>query len=178
VALIFKTEFLDMDSEPLATWSSPVVYGEEAYLAEFEKLVVSLEHSSDALRAVDPDTLESLVFNALQFSILSAKHIGFREEREWRVIHGPRELASAWVMPSFESVRGKPEVVYHLPLQNSPGMNLPMLDLTRLIDRVIIGPCTNPYQVASTFEDILRHVGFAEPSKHIRVSHIPLRQQG
>ncbi len=178
VALVFNPDFLDMDSNKLATWSSPVLYGDEAFVIEFEALTKRLEENATALTAIEPDTLRNLMFNALQFSILSAKHIGFREEREWRIIHGPREYSSAWVQPSFESVRGKPEVVYHLPLQNEEGMNLPQLDLNRLLHRVIIGPCQNPYQVASTFEDILRSLNFENPAEIIRVSLIPLRQQG
>jgi len=140
--------------------------------------VIGLEQNAAILRAVDPDSLHSMAYNALQFSILSTKHSGFREEREWRVIHGPREFASAWVQPTFESVRGKPEVVYHLPLHNHPGMNLPEIELKQLLHRVIIGPCQNPYQIKSTFEDILRDLGFDKPDDYIRLSLIPIRQQG
>jgi hypothetical protein len=155
-----------------------VVYGEAAFLTAFEQTLERLEQNPDKLRAVDPDVLKSCCFNALQFAILSTKHIGFREEREWRIIHGPRELESAWVQPTFETVRGKPEVVYHLPLANQEGMGLPEIDLNRLLHRVIIGPCQNPYQVASTFEDILRSLQIEKPDERIRISLIPLRQPG
>lgn len=178
VALVFNPDFLDMDSNELATWSSPVLYGDEAFIIEFEALTKRLEDNAAALTAIEPDTLRNLMFNALQFLILSAKHVGFREEREWRIIHGPREYSSAWVQPSFESVRGKPEIVYHLPLQNEDGMNLPEIDLKQLLHRVIIGPCQNPYQVASTFQEILHSLNFEMPEDCIRVSLIPLRQQG
>lgn len=154
------------------------MYGEAAFLAAFEQTVQRLEQNPDTLRAVHPDTVRSLAFNTLQFSILSTKHIGFREEREWRVIHGPREFSSAFVQPSFETVRGKPEVVYHLPLENQEGMNLPEIDLNRLLYRVIVGPCQNPYQVASTMEDVMRSIGIEKPEERIRVSLIPLRQPG
>jgi hypothetical protein len=101
VALIFNTDFLDVDSNELASWSSPVLYGEAAFLSEFETLLASLEANAVALKAIDPDVLKSLAFNALQFSILSAKHLGFREEREWRVIHGPREYSLCVGTPHF-----------------------------------------------------------------------------
>jgi hypothetical protein len=178
VTLVFNTDFLEIDSNVLSAWSSPVVYGEAAFLAAFEQTVQRLEQNPDTLRAVDPNVVRSIAFNALQFAILSTKHFGFREEREWRVIHGPREYASAWVQPTFETVRGKPEVVYHLPLENHEGMNLPEIDLNRLLCKVIIGPCQNPYQIASTFEDIMRSLGIEEPDKRIRISLIPLRQLG
>lgn len=178
VALIFNKDFLDADSSPLEAWSSPVLYGNAAYLKEFEALVGRLEANGNLLKSIDPAQLKGIVFNSLQYSILSTKHAGFREEREWRVIHQPRERSSAWLQPTFETVRGKPEVVYHIPLRNAEGMNMPEIELTRLLYKVIIGPCQNPYQVASTFEDILRSIGFENPDKLIRLSLIPLRQLG
>lgn len=177
VALIFKPDFLHIDTNVLSAWSSPVIYGEEKFISEFGKLVNSLESSVAQLRAIEENILENIAFNAMHFAVLSTKHVGFREEREWRVIHSPREYASAFVQPTFEIIRGKPEVVYHLPLQNQPGMNLPGLELASLLDRVIIGPCQNPLQVASTFSDILRSIGFTDPDARIRLSHIPLRQE-
>lgn len=92
VALVFNTDYLDIDSNELAAWSSPVLYGETAFNGAFEKTVENLERNPETLRAVEPDVLRSLAFNALQFAMLSTKHIGFREEREWRIIHGPREF--------------------------------------------------------------------------------------
>lgn len=178
VALIFNADFLDLETSSLASWSSPVLYGDSKYVEEFERLVVSFEQNLGVLQAIEPDVLKNMLYNALQFSILSAKHIGFQEEREWRIIHSPRENASAWVQPTFETVRGKPEVVYHLPLQNAEGMNLPELDLDRLLHRVIIGPCQNPYQVASTFQDILESKGIKNADDRITLSLIPLRQLG
>lgn len=178
VALIFNADFLDADSTPLQAWSSPVMYGEMAYLRDFEGLVTRLENNSALLHAVGAEQLKPMVFNALQFSILSTKHVGFREEREWRVIHQPREQASAWIQPTFETIRGKPEVVYHVPLHNAEGMNMPEVDLSRLLNKIIIGPCQNPYQVAGLFEDILRSMNFDNPDRYIRLSLIPLRQQG
>lgn len=178
VALVFNPDYLDIDSTDLAAWSSPVIYGEAAFLTEFEKTLEALEQNQTVLQAVDPDELGHIIHNAFQFAMLSTKHIGFREEREWRIIHGPKEFSSAWVMPTFETVRGKPEVVYHLPLANQPGMNLPQIDLNRLLHRVIIGPCVHPYQVASTFEDILASLHVEDPARRIRISLIPLRQQG
>jgi hypothetical protein len=178
VALVFNPDFIEIDTNELAAWSSPVVYGEHDFFAAFDATIQRLEQNPDKMRAIDPEALKSIAFNALQFAILSTKHIGFREEREWRIIHEPREVASAWVQPTFESVRGKPEVVYHLPIQNQNGMNLPEIDLNRLLYRIIIGPCQDPLQIASTFADILLHIGIKDPEERIRVSHIPLRQLG
>jgi len=177
IALIFRSDFLEMDTNVLGAWSSPIIYGEPAFISEFERLVASLETNVPTLAAIEEAILENIAFNAMHFAVLSTKHIGFREEREWRVIHSPREFASAWVMPSFETIRGKPEVVYHLPLQDQAGMNLPELNLTSLLDRVIIGPCQNPLQVAGTLADILRSIGVPDADARIRLSLIPLRQE-
>lgn len=69
-------------------------------------------------------------------------------------------------------------MVYHLPLANQAGMNLPGIDLNRLLHRVIIGPCQHPLQIASTFEDILASMNIDNPSERIAISLIPLRHPG
>jgi hypothetical protein len=63
-----------------------------------------------------------------------------------------------------------------MPLRNEPGVNMPLLELDALLSKIIIGPCQNPYQVASTFQDILGSLGLQNPESYIRLSLIPLRQ--
>lgn len=62
---------------------------------------------------------------ALKFAVLSTKHVGFNEEREWRVIYRPFEFASAAVVEKVVAIRSTPQLVYQLPLASPPGMNIP-----------------------------------------------------
>ena len=176
VALIFKPDFLDLDTSPLRVWSSPVLYGREAFVDEFEKLTELAEKNTEVFNDLSSEDLEIFLYNSLQSAILSCKHEGFAEEREWRLIHSPSEGLSPFVPCTVEAVRDRAEIVHHLPIDKSD--ELPGLRLTDLLDRVIIGPCEHPIQMAMAFQQLLADIGFDDPDKYIRISNIPLRQRG
>lgn len=177
VALVFDPLFLDFESSDLAVWSSPVLYGDdERFSVQFLNVLDNLRSNRELMQRVGPDTVRNIVLNALKFGILTTKHVGFQEEREWRLIHMPRDMASAIVQPTFQSIGGAPEQVYHLPLKDEFGRR-PDYNLDKLLHRVIIGPCQNVIQIASTIEDALREVGVTDPADRISLSLIPLRQR-
>lgn len=76
-----------------------------------------------------------------------------------------------------ETVRGIPQMVCKIPLRDQPGLDMPWLNMDRLLDRIIIDPCVYPQQVAWAFSEILRSIGL-DPAGKIVVAAIPLRQQG
>ncbi len=49
------------------------------------------------------------------------------------------------------------------------------LDLTDIIDSLIIGPCANPSALQEAFIELLELAGFPDPAAVVRVSEIPLR---
>ena len=111
---------------------------------------------------------------------MSIKHAGFEEEREWRLIHLPFDGAgNAWVRERIVSVRGIPQLVYELPLDNiHPGMNISGLNLNRTLHRVIIGPSLYPETIRRAFVDKLRQHGVSKPEAKVSISETPLRQWG
>ena len=179
VALIFNTEVLFEDSERLGVYTSPVFYGASEHLAEhLLEVVVNMEKNVELLKRVPFGTAQSVMFNALQFSTLSHKHPAFEEEQEWRVIHSPLTEATAFVSTSIQTVRGIPQMVCEVPLRDQPGLNMPWMDIDRLLNKIIIGPCVYPQQVAWAFREILRELGVTNPDARIAIASIPLRQQG
>ena len=68
-------------------------------------------------------------------------------------------------------------MICKVPLTDQPGLNMHWMNLDRLLDRIIIGPCVYPNQVAWAFQEILRESG-VDPTGKISIAAIPLRQQG
>ena len=68
------------------------------------------------------------------------KHEGFLEEREWRVIYAPNRSSSPLIESSTETIGGIPQIVYKLPLDVAVSDAIADLDLSRMFDRLIIGP--------------------------------------
>lgn len=179
VALVFNPIFLGFDSSDLATWTSPILYGDSTrFSAEFLRVVQNIEANRELLLDVGQNEVRNILFDVLQFAILSAKHKGFQEEREWRLIHSPHDMASEFVRPTFASIGGIPEQVYHLPLEDPIKGQRPDFSLDKLIHRVIIGPCRNPILIGNTIKEALREAGVNDPAERIHLSLIPLRQQG
>ena len=178
VALIFNTEVFDQGSLKLGAYSSPVAYGDQFMMAQhISNVIDALSAEIDLLRQVPFDNARAIISNALQFATLSFKHPAFAEEQEWRVIHRPLTDASAFITTSIETIRGIPQMVCKIPLWDQPGLDMPCLNLDRLLDRIIIGPCVYPDQVAWAFGEILRGLGI-DPQGKIVIAAIPLRQQG
>lgn len=178
-ALVFNAEIFDDAQLNLMSFASPVLYGGfEQFAPELEAVIHRLEQNPALLRGVTSDVAFSALSTALDFAILSTKHLGFSEEREWRVIHRPFEHSSAHVEEGIVAISGTPQLIYRLPLVNKPGMNMPRLTLDRLLQRVIIGPSLHPETTRRAIVEALRAKGVTTPEPRVVLSDIPLRQLG
>jgi hypothetical protein len=180
VALVFNTDLFESDHHinSLATSLHPVIYGPEQFATCFDNLISELQCNSNLLRQVPLDRAKSIVFHTFKDLVLTTKHPGFAEEEEWRIIHSPFMFSSAFVMPSTQTIGGVPQVIHEIQLRNQGGLNLPEIELDRLIHRVIIGPCQYPAQVAFALAEALTSAGVANSRSRINISDIPVRQRG
>jgi hypothetical protein len=177
VALIFNDSVWEGENNQLAVYYSPVLYGDEGRFGdEFERVLAALEGHLNEIKKLDPSIVFSIIYRAFHFAVLSTKHAGFEEEREWRLIHSPLEEPSKWLEYAAESVRGVPQTVYKIPLKNKPGLGMPTLEIPNLINRVLIGPCLYPQQVADAYSKALTDAGVKDAMHLITISEIPLRQ--
>ena len=178
-ALVFNPEVFDNAQMTLMSFASPVLYGGfEEFSPQLEAVIAKLEQNPGLLRGVSEDVAFGAISSALDFAILSTKHLGFGEEREWRVIHQPFAYPSAHVEQRIVAITGTPQLVYQLPLVGKPGMNLPDLTLDRLLHRVIIGPSLHPETTWRAIVEALRAQGIKTPEPRVVLSDIPLRQLG
>jgi len=178
-ALIFNSEVFADAEINLRAIASPVLYGDfDQFALKLGTVIERLESEPRLLANVSADIAFNLVSAALDFAVLSIKHIGFEEEREWRVIHRPFQDASANVIEKITLISGTPQLVYQLPLVNRPGMNMPQLTLDRLLHRVIVGPSLYPETTWRALVEALRANGVRSPEARVVMSDIPLRQTG
>jgi hypothetical protein len=57
-------------------------------------------------------------------------------------------------------------------------MNLPELDISRLLDKVLIGPTLYPEQVRDAYVYELEQLGVHDAGSRVLIADIPLRQWG
>ncbi|MDQ0301339.1 DUF2971 domain-containing protein [Ancylobacter polymorphus] len=178
-ALVFNGDVFASAELPLQSFASPVLYGDiDEFAQEFETLINRLDQAPALLSNVTADMAFRAVSSALDFAILSVKHRGFEEEREWRVIHRPFDQASQHVVKTVASIGGTPQLIYQMPLVSRPGMNISGLTLDRLLHRVIIGPSLHPETTWRALVESLRAKGVTSPEARVVISDIPLRQRG
>jgi hypothetical protein len=179
IALVLNTDFLQSEATSLESATSPVHYGGPAeFASEMRQLVEALEGAPELVSAVPRENVKAILFNAFRYAILSTKHQGFSEEREWRVLHSPRRASSDFVEPLVTSIRGIPQLVYRIPLEDRPGLGMPELELDRLLHRVIIGPTQYPFQIAEAYDEAMQRAGVQNAGERIKISRIPLRHLG
>lgn len=180
VALVFKPEVLTDPSLNLGLYPSPVLYGDATeFTVELSAAVDELEAQPGLLAAIDDLSVANMVAGALHFAMLSLKHRGFEEEREWRILCPTRELGpDATVRRLVRSIGGTPQLVYEVPFHGNGDAFLPQLRWDNMLDRIIIGPAQHPDVIRRAIEAELRSQGVALWDQLVCVSDIPLRQPG
>ena len=180
VALVFNPDVVTDPGVNVGLYASPVLYGGAPELAaELGRVIDGLERNPHVLAAVEPWMAARVIAGALHFALLSTKHPGFQEEREWRILCMPRELTpDSVVRPMVQSVGGIPQKIYKLPFDGHEGLFLPQFNWSRLLDRIIVGPSLFPETIQDALESKLKEHGFARWDQIVSVSEIPLRQTG
>jgi hypothetical protein len=176
VALVLKLPLNEGVSVPLGVLFGPVAYLTDTQVSsELAEVTKNINADAGYLRTLDRQRLLGLVFITLVAAVLSLKHVGFREEREWRVIYSPKRAPSTLIESSIESFEGVPQTVYKLPIDGAASAELASLDVTRLLDRVIIGPNQYAWAMYESFVAALARAGIQDAERRVVISGIPIR---
>jgi hypothetical protein len=177
VALVLRPDAFQLNSHALNAYSSPVIYPTQS---EFDTLFLevagNIVRERDFLQSLGKELFQQTLFNMCRYAALCTKHPGFKEEKEWRVVHSPAIHPSKRLETSVETVRGTTQRVYKIPLEDVPEEGLVGLKIPALLDRIIIGPTDHPHIMADAFRDLLRSAGVEDAHDKVWVSDIPLRQ--
>lgn len=176
VAIVLNPNVFLSPSNALKAYTSPVAYLSPMSFAEhFKGIVSEIENSADFVQKVSRQIILDNVFHMLRFAILCTKHPGFHEEREWRIIYSPTYEKSDRIRMDHASIRGIPQPICKIPLEDVPEEGLIGASIPGLVNRVIIGPTLYPSAMYETFVRLLQDAGVAEAESKVCVSDIPLR---
>ena len=176
VAIVLNIPWSTAASETLNIMFSPVAYlkKEEVY-AELNAVINNVHAHREFLSSVNRPILLRTIFHMLVAGVTCLKHEGFGEEREWRVLHAPMLWSSPFMVRSTETISGVPQAIYKLPLDATVSNTLADLDISRIFDRLIIGPSPYPLAQHEAFVDALEKAGVPNAGKRVFVSNIPIR---
>jgi hypothetical protein len=181
VALVFKFPLALLDAGIFNLLVSPVAYlQEEQVERELYRVVDNVHRDRDFLKSVGRERIVTAIYAMLVAGVTCLKHVGFREESEWRLIYAPVRGPSPLIAQerSTEVIDGIPQIIYKIPFDaNAPGApeGLKPLDLAQLFHHMIIGPAVYPYSMREAFVMVLQNAGVSDPAKRIVPSEIPIR---
>jgi hypothetical protein len=115
VAVVIKGDPFISAYAGLGVYSSPVAYlNSEEFAAKLENIVSNMEQESAYVDTFHHDRLKSTIINMFRFAVLSTKHPGFKEEREWQLLHTPGIEPDGILIRDCKIIDGVPQY-----LQNS-----------------------------------------------------------
>jgi hypothetical protein len=129
------------------------------------------------LRTFPPDRLQLLAFGLLTSIAVCSKHVGYREEREWRVIYLPNYWRSELITRSTQTIGGIPQIVYEVPLKDAPEYDVTGVGIPSLVDRIIIGPSPYPWPMAQAFIEELRKLKVPDPDGRLSRAEQTIRRE-
>ncbi len=176
VAFVFKLPWFSGAGYALNVMFSPVAYLTEQQVHDvIYEVIGNVRSNHNFLRSVDRSHVVGFVFNMLVAGVCCLKHEGFHEEREWRVIYAPSRLSAPLIESSIETIGGIPQIVYKLPLDVTVCDTLAGLDLSRMFDRLIIGPSPFAWPIYQAFLAELKKAGVTDAENRVVISGIPIR---
>lgn len=178
-AIVFDTSKIEVnETSPLII--GPVKYGTREQRREWitekiQSLAVYLKG-----KTLTDDDLYNAAFHWLErlknFSLFT-KHIGFHEEREWRIVYmnerDPDGILKA--MHGYAITQRGVEPKLKLKIQPLDGLFSANLSLEKIIDRIILGPTTSTSLAANTVKRVLVLKGKHILAEKIVPSTIPFR---
>lgn len=181
VALILSP--VDLYTKPLKNnifLTAPVIYSDKAFFGILPNILDAFS-SDDMIYFFKQKNIEDffqILSRVIYVYILSIKHPGFAEEREWRIIlssfseedkqYIDKDILEADVKTDF----GHPEKIYKIDLKK---FNFISNDSPRLLKKIIIGPSGNANIIKDAFIHLFNSKGINNAEDLIQISDIPLR---
>lgn len=182
IALVISPKFLDAETvfQNNIFLTTPVVYSDEAFIKIIPSILKKLD-SEDFISYFKYRGINyffHILSRYIYVCIISIKHPGFKEEREWRIIlssysKGDEQYINNKIIKSeVETQFGHPEKIYKINLKAFDFMSN---NSSRLLEKIIIGPSENANMVKEAFIHLLTNKKINNPESLIQISDIPLR---
>lgn len=178
VALVFNNGPFVRPSDAHLLWTTPVAYIDaKGVRGQIQQIAEQMEAERDLLKSLSRDALLDAVFRTLIFAVVSSKHEGFKEEREWRVVHLPMIWPSNIDRLPLDQIAlgGVPQPIFKIPMTDYPDEGFYGATIPDLINRVIVGPTQYPAATRTAFAQVLNMAGVQNPLDRVHCSDVTLR---
>lgn len=174
VAMVLRPNSFVTQNNDFQIYTTPVEYLTKK---EFETCLLNFGRRVEAAKSFIeelPDRyIEKWTADMIKAAVVSVKHPGFKEEREWRVIADMNSCQGLKL--DTIAVNGIPQLVMKLPLTTEMVNNREGFSIPANLDHLIIGPTPYPAVIANALVKELEKCGVADPWGKITASAIPYR---
>lgn len=183
VAIVLKNEIFSEndDGDDENEVESPEVvlpvnyYDSNGFVLSLKRICENLNKEKEFVARIERDHFKELFTLMFKWLVLSSKHPGFAEEKEWRMIYSPIEGPSPSIEKELVNFNGIPQEVCKFSLDKIPKAKGGYFAIDEVIDRIVIGPTSFGYPMQKSFVSLLENLGVANPSSKVFLSNIPLR---
>ena len=176
VALVFNRPMFLEESFNTSAMTIPMFYfDQEKFCDTVHEFTKILNDNKDMLKQASG--FNEYIFKKFLITVLSMKHKGFQEEREWRILCN----SSIYMSPPNEilkekrvEVNGAPRIIKTLNFADVQYKNI-KFNMNDLIYKVIIGPSNNAEQLREIFVNALSDNGVKNADDKVICSNIPIR---
>lgn len=177
IAMVLNKYALLSETNYLNIFASPVSYINNDELDDdVENIIQNINEGKDFLSKQQAYVVHSMALRMLVFGMNSLKHRGFREEREWRIIHTDNHHSNNVLKKTVQTIGGIPQKIFKFDLKRYDGAQ-GVFDISpnKLLKQIIIGPSNYPEIIRDAIIETLNKVGVASPQDRVVISDIPLR---
>lgn len=178
VAFIFDNGPFLRPNNALPIYSTPVAYIDASgWQGEVQKIADLMNANRELLASVPQEQLLDIAFRSLIFAVVSSKHEGFKEEREWRVVHLPTIWGAPQERLPLDQVilGGVPQPIFKIPFVDYPDEGFYGANIPDLINRIIVGPTQYPVAIRTAFAQVLGAAGVQNALERVHCSNVTLR---
>lgn len=178
VAIVFNNGAFVRPSNALNVWTTPVTYLDKDGVQQRVALIAqNISKNQDFIASIDRSLVLDAAFRTLVFMVVGTKHKGFKEEREWRVVHFPTIWpANPDRIPMDQVViGGVPQPIFQIPFQDYPDEGFYGATANELIHKIIIGPTQYPVALQIALAQVLTKSGVENSMGRIQLSDVTLR---
>ena len=176
VALILNTDPFIKESSRTRAFTIPMFYYDiDEFAEKFKVLTDNLKLHMNELQIIDKFEILKFLHNKFLVTVLSLKHKGFEEEKEWRILYNDKIYPSDGVVEErIEIIKGMPRIIKVINFEklNEFGYSTKLNDI---LYKIIIGPSDNPIQLQEIFIKKLTENGVVDAEKKVVISEIPIR---
>lgn len=178
VALVLNIDPFIKESCKTTAFTIPMFYYDhEEFRNKFKNFVDVVENNFEIFKKSTKEEVLDFFYRKFLISVLSLKHKGFEEEKEWRILcNDIIYIKDNVIKEDIKNVRGVPRIIKMLNFDRlndeKTGYSTKLNDI---LYKIIIGPSDNPEQLREIFIKKLNENGVDDAVKKVVISEIPVR---